>query len=91
MSYQQETQDWAYSGEAYRHRNASHEQREAHYGARINGGMRLGESALDGLQALHGIVVMKVQQTPTLAYAGHRILSSVEAACDELILRYMLG
>lgn len=92
MSYQQDIERW--SDRSAVSRRPSAEAVEAYYeareAARINGGLRLAETALDGLQGLHGLAQTKVQTTPSLAFVSQQILSTVEMACCERLARYML-
>ena len=94
MDHQQAIAIWSAQGELHRQRRlgvtAVEVFHEAQESARINGGLRLAETSLDGLQALHGLAAAKVKNTPTLDYFAQRILSTVEMACCERIARYML-
>jgi hypothetical protein len=67
---------------------AAYEAREM---ARINGGMRVAESILDGVYSLQHVAAAKVASAPEMAYVASRVLSTIEMACCERLARYMLA
>jgi hypothetical protein len=95
MSYQQQTQDWAFAEEMFNHRSAPVDATEARSKARamyrMEGGFELLERATDRLEQLNAILDAKTFTTPSMAYAATELRAVGGIIARTLPLRYALG